>query len=329
MIEFGLAGHKWTDRLGQTQKKDTQLLAGKAAFGKSAGWHVVCNTENVRLYLCITVLFAALLRGQAAPAPLAEIPFQFRDGLIWVRVTVGSAVEPLNFLLDSGASVSVINLRTAHRLGLKAGERVSVRGVHSNTTGYWPTHIAARANGLALPKNYLALDLEKLSQACDRGVDGLLGADFFRNRVVQIDFDAEKVRVLMPDRRTSGEETLPLEFRRCGMRVPISINGRKSEWVRLDTGCASALQWTPSASTPDQCARQIVVGLDELSVPQLLTVVRIGTTEFEAVQTGLHEQEIFPGESGLLGNELLSRFGTVTVDAVNGRLFLDKHRDAH
>ena len=46
--------------------------------------------------------------GQAQPAAPAEIPFEFRDGLIWVAVRVPQQSEPLNFLLDSGAAVSVL-----------------------------------------------------------------------------------------------------------------------------------------------------------------------------------------------------------------------------
>jgi len=31
-----------------------------------------------------------------------------------------------------------------------------------------------------------------------------------------------------------------------GMRVPISVDGQKRQWVRLDTGCATAFQWVTS-----------------------------------------------------------------------------------
>jgi len=55
--------------------------------------------------------------------------------------------------------------------------------------------------------------------------------------VVQIDFDAQKIRLLKP-RRSQSDETLPLQLRPCGIRVPISVNGHK-RYGALDTGCAT------------------------------------------------------------------------------------------
>jgi len=40
------------------------------------------------------------------------------------------------------------------------------------------------------------------------------------------------------------------------------------------------------------------------------------------VPTGLHQKEIFPGEAGLLGNGLLSRYRSVIIDWKSRRLFL-------
>ena len=52
------------------------------------------------------------------------------------------------------------------------------------------------------------------------------------------------------------------------------------------------------------------------------TTLTLGTEKFENVPTDLHAEEIFPGEKGILGNGMLSRFQEVTVDAKGGRLFL-------
>src|SRR5712691_4375337 len=117
------------------------------------------------------IVLASCSRLSAEPALLSEFPFEFREGLVWVRVVVPQSAEPLNFLLDSGAGASVINLRTAKQLGVKLGQRVDVRGVGSSTEGFWSQRLTATASGVALPKEYLAVDLAELSQACDCGVD--------------------------------------------------------------------------------------------------------------------------------------------------------------
>jgi hypothetical protein len=278
----------------------------------------------VRCHLCaITTLAIALLKAQAAQDVPAEIPFEFSEGLLWVKVTLPESSQPLNFLLDTGAGASVINRGTADRLGLHLGSEVNVRGVDATLSGYWLKGISAAAGTASLPGDYIAVDLTRLSHSCERPVDGLLGADFFRRRAVQIDFQARKLRVLKPNQLHSKGEILPLQIRPCGMRVPITVNGHQRQWVRLDTGCVSALQWVTSRVRPQECKPQVAIGLAEISIPQTQTTVEIGQQTFGNVPTGLHENAIFAGEAGLLGNGLLSRFASVTIDTKSRRLILE------
>jgi hypothetical protein len=271
-------------------------------------------------------LVAPLFGLQAASVPIAEFPFQYRDELLWIEVNLPQSTKPLNFLLDSGAGASVINLRTAKHLGLKPGKDVAVHGVAGILPGYWQHGVSAKVGDIELPHEYLAVDLEKLSHTCGRRVDGLVGADFFRGHVVQIDFDSHKIRLLKPENAKTSGEALPLQLRASGMCLPICVNGHKDEWVRLDTGCATALEWVTSEVKPEPGARQMAIGLAAISIPQAKTAVGIGDREFENVPTGLHETAIFPGEAGLLGNGLLARFSTVTIDVGAGHVtFDDRH----
>jgi len=270
-------------------------------------------------------LIAAVISAKADPVGDVEIPVPFRDGLLSVEVNCTQSPQPLHFLLDTGAGVSVINLSTAKRMGLKLGRQVTVHSVQAVLTGYWQQHVSAKVGDVPLPSEYLAVDLEKLSGSCERPVDGLVGADFFRGRTVQIDFEAQNIRLLKSDKLRRADGALPLQLRSCGMRVPITVNGHKRQWVRLDTGCASALQWVTSDVNRAECIGQkMAIGLVEVSIPQTLTTVGLAENEFVKVPTGLHEKAIFPGESGLLGNGLLARFSAITIDAKAGRVFLRK-----
>ena len=274
----------------------------------------------------IIIVFAAVLRLPAASKTLAEFPFEFREGMLWIQVSVPQSETPLNFLLDTGAGANVINLNTAKRFGFKLGRTIIVRGVQTTLTGYWLESMSAKVGGVPLPADYLAVDLEKLGNACNCCVDGLVGMDFFQGKVVQIDFDAQKIRIL--DKTEKSDESLPLEIRPCGMRVPITVEGHKHQWVRLDTGCASALQWVTSDVRLEQCTHQTAIGLAAVSIPQTQTTVGIGKETFQKVPTGLHDQVIFAGEAGLLGNGLLSRFSSITIDAKADRVTLIKHSPA-
>ena len=279
----------------------------------------------------LSILFtAALLRVPAAGAAGGgEVPFQLHEGFIWVKVRAPESSEPLNFLLDSGASVSVINLRTAQSLGLKLGKQVSVQGVGTSPEGFWPQHLSATACGVRLPGAYLAVDLSALSGSCECRVDGLIGADFFRGRIVQVDFAAGKIRLLTAAPAAVGQEVLPLKVRQGALRVPVRVNGGAARWVRLDTGCASGLQWMTESGESEGPDRRMAVALSKVSVGVAQTRVQLGATCFEAVATDLHKTPIFAHEAGLLGNGLLSRYGSVTVDAKAGQLILERRRDGN
>jgi hypothetical protein len=282
----------------------------------------------MRSLIAITIwLFLTLPRSEAGLSPvIAEFPFQFREGLIWIEVRTPESSQPLNFMVDSGAQVSVINLAVARRLGLMLGGLVSVRGVNANASGYWPEHLSARLGDVMLPRDFLAVDLCQLSQACGCGVDGLLGADFFKGRRVQIDFQRQKIRLLRPAPPGKDEESLPLTAHSGGMLVKLQVNNNKPQNVRLDTGCATALQWVAVEIPSGPCARQIAVGMTRISMPLIHATVRLGRSEFKSVPTGLQDHQIFSGEAGLLGAPLLANFAVVTVDAPAKRLLLKQYR---
>jgi hypothetical protein len=270
-------------------------------------------------------LFAVVVFQVSAEAtpPGTEFPFEFRDGLIWVQVQLRGSPKPLNFLLDSGAGVSVINLPTLVQIQNLKGRRITVHGVGTTTTGYWPQHLSTEGTGLPLTGCFLAVDLTDLGRACHRTVDGLVGADFFRNHVVQIDFAANRIRLSPSIEPGANRIELPLDAQRGALCVPIRINNGDLQWVRLDTGCASDLHWVSGAVPPEACKPQVSVALTTLTIPMTRAAVQIGGAKFDDVPAGLHERTIFPGEAGLLGNGLLSRFRSVTVDVHSARVFLE------
>jgi Aspartyl protease len=276
-------------------------------------------------FFCGVILFCFAVSGgarAALPAPAAAIPFEYSEGLLWVQVQVPQSARPLNFIFDTGADVSVINAGTAKALELKTGSCVSVQGVQATMTGHWPARLTVTAETMTLPSKYLALDLSKLADSCGRPLDGLLGADFIRGRIVEIDFTSRQIR--FPDKASpaAADTVVPLELRGHSICVSIGINGRERQWVRLDTGCATALQWVTADMKMFRHSDKPAVGLTKLAIPQAETTVSLGATRFDRVPTGIHHTSFFPGEAGLLGNGLLSQFQTVTIDTKSARLVL-------
>src|SRR5690242_15886028 len=111
-------------------------------------WHEPCVAARVRFWLgSILVLVSRLAQAEAG----SELPIQFREGLLWMEVNIPQSKEPLHFLVDSGASASVVNRDTARRLGLKLGPKVDVTAVGTTMTGHWPVKMTARAGQVELP----------------------------------------------------------------------------------------------------------------------------------------------------------------------------------
>ena len=241
--------------------------------------------------------------------------------MIWLKVNIGAVGAPLAFLLDSGAGKSVLDLNTARRIGVKMGTRETVQGVDGTCAAYRVNDLGATMGGAPLPRKMLALDLQAVSKACGMHIDGLLGADFFREQVVQIDFAGQKLRLLRREEFGAGAgQVLPLARRNDALCIRVGVNGTAPQWMRLDTGCSGALEWVTAGGVGRRSAETSVA--TAAGSPRVIeTEVLVGTERVTAVKTGLHRQPMFAGEAGLVGNGLLSQF-RVTVDAAGGRLLL-------
>jgi Aspartyl protease len=277
------------------------------------------------MHLSVCTLFAILLLPLSAQSKvLGETPFEFHDGLIWLKVGVAGKSEPLNFLLDSGSGVSAVDLQTACSLRLKLGQQQTVEGVSGPALGYRVHDLQAVSGGTDLPTSVLAIDLRTISECCQQRVDGILGADFFRDRVVQIDFMAGKVRLLENcNVNLANCQILPIKMCNDAVCVPVRVAGNQAQWMRLDTGCDSGLEWVVSEprTRPHEKAS---IGLSHSSRPCIRTMVRIGSQQI-AIRAGIHEKQLFAGEAGLLGNGLLSKF-RLTIDEPGNRVIFEEPR---
>ena len=254
---------------------------------------------------------------------LNEIPFQYRDGLIWMTVKVTGAGKPLNFLLDSGAGITTVDLQTVSGLGLELANRQIVQGVNGQAFAYHVKHFRAVSGRVTLPKSVLAVDLGIVSSRCHRPVDGILGADFFRGRIVQIDFSAGRLRLLNNcELNPANCEILPIKICNDAFCVPVRVADRPARWTRLDTGCDTAPEWVAD-ETERKRIDQTSIGLSDRSIRYIDTCVQIGRERFTPVKARVHKEQIFPGEAGLLGNAFLSKF-RVTIDEPRSRVILER-----
>jgi len=267
----------------------------------------------VRAVLPILAFFSFI-----ACAAARDIHFDFVNGYILVHACVDA--HPVTLLLDSGASASVLSLQAARRLHIPLGSLEPVDGVDATATAFDIQPVSASAAGLPLGQFALAVDLRNAAQLCSQRIDGLIGSDFFKGRVTQIDYAHARLRLL--DSPPSRGDSLPLLARNGIYCLPVSVNGSKPRWTRLDTGCNDALHWVVPRMAIAPRQRGVSIGFITDTADETLVSIKLGHRLLRHVETALHGEAIFPGEAGLLGSEVLARY-KVTIDGVRGRVWLD------
>jgi hypothetical protein len=148
--------------------------------------------------LAAVVLVGALVAGPVVGAVL-DIPFDFSHRAIGLDVTVHGM--PLFVLLDTGVDPSVIATARAESLGLKvdraSGGEASGYG-ESKSAIVYPTTIdglAIRGRSFA-PIDALTADTTAVSRGYGRDIDGVLGYSFLKDKIVLINYSAQRVWIL-------------------------------------------------------------------------------------------------------------------------------------
>jgi predicted aspartyl protease len=291
-------------------------------------------------YVFIACFFASLWPRQAhsqGKPDVVEVPFNFERNSVIVQVKVNDK-GPYNMLLDTGAEQSAVDLNTARELGLKlsplGGGKVVGTGKKENTL--YLTKLPQVQLGTITDKDLLAVatDFSKISQRVGIPLNGVLGYNFLKNRVVQFDYPKRIIRLssvspFFTSAQTNSASWMTLPFRfYAGDKFPIidavSVNGKKIK-AELDTGHSGMLALTAAAikrlgleTEAEGCEPETSEGALGTSVNRKckLKTLTVGTIKvdsptvsFRGPNSGLDQAPF----EGLLGNDFFKDF-VVTFD---------------
>ena len=187
-----------------------------------------CVPRHTAVPLKRAALGAALaaLATASAPAPAVvdarqpsravSVPFELATRHVVVAVRVNKS-RPLAFVLDTGADRAIIRMDVAKELGLSLEGTVNARGAgpgsQEGSRVRKATWSLAGIDAFVQPVA-LALPLPRLSSALGRDIHGIIGGEFIRQFVLELDYDARTITLHDRDTfRYGGRgETLPLEF---------------------------------------------------------------------------------------------------------------------
>jgi hypothetical protein len=159
--------------------------------------------------------------------------------------------RPLSFVLDTGATAAIIRMDVAKELGLSLHGTANIGGAGPGTqSGRQVQNATWSLVGLDAYTEpvRLALPLPVLSSALGRDVHGIIGGEFIKQFVLELDYQARTLR--LHNRETfvySGQgETLRLEFESNGhpvLTATLTSSGGQAFEQRfvLDIGSGMAL----------------------------------------------------------------------------------------
>lgn len=124
-----------------------------------------------------------------------RIPLEIDNNLILLRVSINES-KPLKFIFDTGASISAISSKRAAELGLKSQGQFRGDATGGRVEGSWIEGVELRVQGARISDQTIAA----LPFPTPPGFefDGVIGCDFIRQFVVEIDYLKQTMNLYNP-----------------------------------------------------------------------------------------------------------------------------------
>jgi predicted aspartyl protease len=253
-------------------------------------------------------------------------------GLIDLPARIGGA--EVRAVVDSGAQYSAIDASLAERLRLPAATPIpmlafGISGAPSLTRA---VTLDADLGGFALSGLRAAtLNLRPLSSLTRQPFSLLLGRDFLRAVVAQVDFPSGLAAFFAPPawRPPADARQIAAERDDGALMIPVQVEDAPPVRVMLDTGATGALALSEAIARkaglmdgrPLRMGQSVTLGgVGEDGVALARTVsfagLRLYDVEVEIYRPAPHS----PAPDGLLGLGVLRRFH-LALDHAGGRLF--------
>ena len=296
------------------------------------------KTFALTIFLICTFPYTASAGKPTIADDDSAIPFTLGKGHVIVSAKINGN-KPVEMVLATGAEHSLINVTVLEKYKLQAsytGEGI-ITGSNLDRVVYFVTVSDIRVGDLKVTSLYMRFGAQaasEISQRIGREIFAILGADFFKGRIVQFDFRKKVVRFMAHAPTTRPQTGGPSELATLAMRpssepvrLPVTedilFNGKKIKTL-FDTSALTVVSLTPSA------AKQ--VGLTpppDKGLPRTDKVsLRLGDIEFTDLPVTLHAKgSVFDHDSngygGVVGIALLQNF-VITFDFRGGTLILER-----
>jgi len=288
-------------------------------------------------HIAITVLICCC----AAPTLDAQtngsiVAIKVRHGDLLTEASVNGSA-PLEFKVDTGFGINVINPNRVESLGLQKVGTMTIVGIAGDERAETYSGAVFKLGGLSYsPRRIAALPSEGRRRWRTR--DGILGAGFFRRFVVEIDVPAKQMKLYEPESYAypGKGETIAISFKNDTPIIDAAIvrAGREpiSGRFEIDTGCDDAVcvghEFVAANNllegTETSNATRHGVGGSADTRPGKLEELRIGTFKIRQPSSNffLEGSPAGEGQAGHIGLGALERFRMI-FDYSRKRLILE------
>src|SRR6185295_18178730 len=135
--------------------------------------------------------YATVSSAQKAAEPVV-IPFEISNRHILIKVSINNWA-PLWFIFDTGDKVAIVDSARARALGLNLQGEINIGGAgEGSLKGSYVRDASLNVVGVEKHPQPVALTLPLAGMAPKFGhdIDGIIGADFIKEFVVEIDYEA-------------------------------------------------------------------------------------------------------------------------------------------
>jgi len=267
-----------------------------------------------------------------------SIPYLMDDnGNALLKVRVNNSL-PLNFTLDTGSDVfAILTSNQANSLGLIARNKYKV-GIAANV-GEIEAATIPSANlsmpGVEALNQRIEVIMSDDATANESKIDGVLGLEFLKKFVVEVDYEAQTLTLFAPEKyeyKGTGEViAIKIKDGTPMVRLKMTTSGGKSieDYFELDNGMSATLALrTPAVKKYGLLAQtqtieapiDIEAGGEYRRRLGRLKSLQLGHFIIENPTVSLSEN--VEGEGGILGEEILRRF-KVIFDFSHHRMILE------
>ena len=272
-----------------------------------------------------------------------EIPFQLNNGLIVIKVKFNDSDKEFEFILDSGAPVSVISREVFEHSKARTVMTYNVSDSQGNKTKSDYVMLNVGVGDLRFKDVFSAYTPHMNEYISCIASGGLIGANLMQTANWQIDFANKKIVIsdlkksslpyLKDYQKVSFSKRAPFSFARWltvlpGMVVNLKINGKLLKNVWVDLGSSGAITLPKNAATEKLLKndpKEILTGYSSFG----LLGAQMDTTFYykspniymEKINFNEHTIDIAKNNHSLLGTAVFSDY-TMFIDFRKKNLYL-------